>query len=702
MEKDSRWILREMVTQRPAVTGTDDAATLARPDADDEGFLRHWIDVVADSDTELARVLAARAVDARRRMDREDLVVWIDTAMHTFDRRGLGAAIAVLEGWERFASERFERRNGLPLDEVSGVLERFVAGLGGRRLELRSAAYPYTDTAAIYVPALLARLPEREENFRLYKAMVAHHWAQTVHGSWRPAVLATLRRFPDRQRALAVFAALERERLDARVARELPGLAREMQWLRAQCDGAAPQPASWAPFAAVLRRHGASAEDSLRLIAAAADTSLPAPACYHGRFLPDPVWDVLTARIDRERQRLAVVLGKLAEEQDRAQPGRSLRAGRAGGGRFQLGTRGGQAGRADLRFELRADGRRLEPPDELRGLLVSMIQDHGHLPPEYLAVSAPAVYDAGANERTGTAPDYHALFDDTGRYTYPEWDHVRGRFRTDYCSLRESDVEPGDPQFVTRTLARHAGLVRSIRRTFEAMVGEVRVVRRQAEGEDVDVDALVEAHVDAWRGVEPGDRVYTRLVRAERNVAVMFMVDMSGSTRGWVNDAEREALVLLCEALETLGDRYAIYGFSGRTHKRCEVYRVKRFDEPYAAAVQARVSGIRPKGYTRMGAAIRHLGHLLDGVPARTKLLVTLSDGKPEDYRSYRGRYGVEDTRHALLEQRRRGIHPYCITIDREGGDYLPHMYGPASYAVIDRVDRLPLRIADIYRRLTS
>jgi nitric oxide reductase NorD protein len=198
------------------------------------------------------------------------------------------------------------------------------------------------------------------------------------------------------------------------------------------------------------------------------------------------------------------------------------------------------------------------------------------------------------------------------------------------------------------------------------------------------------------------ERVLTKLHKLERNIAVMFMVDMSGSTKGWINDAEREALVMLCEALEVLGDRYAIYGFSGITRKRCELYRVKRFDEPYSDAVRARITGIKPQDYTRMGVTIRHLTKLLKQIEARTKLLITLSDGKPDDYDGYRGDYGIEDTRQALLEAKRDGIHPFCITIDTEARDYLPHMYGPVNYAVIDDVRKLPLKVSDIYRRLTT
>jgi nitric oxide reductase NorD protein len=203
--------------------------------------------------------------------------------------------------------------------------------------------------------------------------------------------------------------------------------------------------------------------------------------------------------------------------------------------------------------------------------------------------------------------------------------------------------------------------------------------------------------------MELTDRLHLRRHKTERDLAVMFMIDMSGSTKGWINEAEREALVMLCEALEILGDRYAIYGFSGMTRKRCEIYRVKRFDEPYSTEVKRRLAGIAPQDYTRMGAAIRHLSVRLRAIEARTRLLVTLSDGKPDDYSdNYRGEYGIEDTRQALIEAHRTGIKSFCITIDREARSYLPHMYGPVNWTLVDDVRRLPLKVADIYRRLTS
>ena len=234
------------------------------------------------------------------------------------------------------------------------------------------------------------------------------------------------------------------------------------------------------------------------------------------------------------------------------------------------------------------------------------------------------------------------------------------------------------------------------------MRAEDRLVRMQPDGDDLDYDALLDAYVDMANGAELSPLVYAKRRRAERDLAALFMVDMSGSTKGWINDAEREALVMLCEALETLGDRYAIYGFSGITRKKCQVFRVKTFDEPYGHAVQARIAGIEAQDYTRMGAAIRHLTQLLNGVEARTRLLITLSDGRPDDFSdNYRGDYGIEDTRQALLEAHRSGVKPFCITIDREARDYLPHMYGAASWTLVQDVAKLPVKVAEIYAKLT-
>jgi nitric oxide reductase NorD protein len=229
-----------------------------------------------------------------------------------------------------------------------------------------------------------------------------------------------------------------------------------------------------------------------------------------------------------------------------------------------------------------------------------------------------------------------------------------------------------------------------------------RFVRRQRDGDDIDLDALVESLADARAGLPSSDRLFIKLLRDQRDIAVIFLVDMSNSTAGWVGNAIKESLVLMTEALEVLGDRYGIYGFSGMRRTRCEIFHVKDIGEPYGEAVRQRIGAIGPSEYTRMGPAIRHASSLLGKTDARVRLLITLTDGKPEDYDDYKGEYAIEDTRHALLEAKMAGIHPFCITIDHQAHDYMDHLYGPVNYIFVNDVRKLPLRMPEIYRVLTT
>ena len=350
------------------------------------------------------------------------------------------------------------------------------------------------------------------------------------------------------------------------------------------------------------------------------------------------------------------------------------------------------------------DDQPVAPPDDVKGLVTSIIQDIGDIPEEYLVAAGPGEYDPSLLEEQMPDPDdvWSGTYHEEGAFLYNEWDYRRQHYRKSWCAVREKNVTPVFDDFYHNTVNKYTGLVKHLRKTFEAMRDENRLLKRQVQGDDIDIDALVEALADSSDGREMTDQLFTQMHRVERNIAVVFMVDMSGSTKGWINDAERESLILLCESLESLGDRYAIYGFSGMTRKRCEIYRIKEFDETYDEDVRARISGIQPQDYTRMGFAIRHLSKLLNDVEAKTRVLITLSDGKPDDYDHYKGDYAIEDTRRALIEARRSGIHSYCITIDKEARDYLPHMYGAAGYTVIDEVYQLPMKVSDIYRRITT
>jgi len=254
--------------------------------------------------------------------------------------------------------------------------------------------------------------------------------------------------------------------------------------------------------------------------------------------------------------------------------------------------------------------------------------------------------------------------------------------------------------------------VRQLRREFQMLrpAGLGRE-RRAREGDALDMDALVGDLVESRLG-RPGEgRVYLRRVRRERDVAVAFVVDLSASTRELVAEGgksvievEKESLVLMSEALEALGDRYGIFGFSGRGRQMVTFDVFKDFDERWGEPVKGRIGAMTYRMENRDGAAIRHATRRLAKLDARVRLLVLLSDGKPLDCGCdlYQAAYAQADTRMALREAREHHVHPFCITVDPHGEEYLREMYGDVRYAVIDSVDQLPARLPAIYRRLTT
>jgi len=345
-------------------------------------------------------------------------------------------------------------------------------------------------------------------------------------------------------------------------------------------------------------------------------------------------------------------------------------------------------------------------------MIQEICEDLGSLPASYLAVTSDM---SGHHFRSLCAAEEHetppgqmqgtALVlteHGEGVHALDEWDYRRQGYRKRWALLRETPAAPGALPCAEEILTRYGGMIRSIRRQFERIRMGETLFRRQKEGDEVDLDAAVEAFGDRMAGLSPSERLFVRLSRNRRDIAAAFLIDLSGSTSGWINDMERAALLILSEAMEVLQDRFAIYGFSGRTRRRCELFRIKGMDEPHGDLVKRRIANLKPLEYTRLGPPIRYLTRLLKDLEVRTRLLITLSDGKPDDYDGYKGEYGIEDTRQALIEARKSGVHPFCIAIDKAEHSYLAHMYGPVSYVFIDDLSKLPLRVPEVYRKLTT
>jgi hypothetical protein len=301
---------------------------------------------------------------------------------------------------------------------------------------------------------------------------------------------------------------------------------------------------------------------------------------------------------------------------------------------------------------------------------------------------------------------------DAAVFLYDEWDHLIGDYRPAWCRLREIDVAGDSGLFFDRALARHATLVPDIRRCFQKVRPEMyRPVRNLEDGEEFDLNAAVEARVEHRARRSPSPKLYTMRTRQERDVATLFLLDMSASTdetaegsSDRIIDIAKDALVIMASALEEIGDAYAIYGFSGQGRDNVEVYPIKAFGERLGAAARSRIGGIEPRGSTRMGTALRHVLGKMRGLTAPSRHLILLSDGFPQDLDYGTDRqshvYGIRDTATALREVQAAGVQPFCITVDLAGHDYLREMCDPQQYLIIDQVAALPRELPKIYQRL--
>ena len=677
----------------------DQAQRIAALNADDQDFVLGWVRRSAAVNVQVGHLIATHAPRMLTPATRRPVEAWVLQALDEFDRNGLKSALETLRHPERFVGPGREHAGAAVYTDFSGVMQHFVAGLPGRTLRLAQAAHgeaPYTDSETLYLPAVVSCFDDAEDNFQLAKVCVTLLWAQTRFGSLACDASTACERFEAPARAWQCFGALETLRLEACIARELPGVGRQIARLRRLTGTDRLEPA-WQGWRERLAVRGAQARDTLECLDAACATRPPPPPPFQCAWRPDAVAAVRAARVAREKALLRARISRMLD----SLPPRDLRE--RSPSRVTLDRVAG-APDALPRHELQVDGVPVPLPDDVAPLLTSIELDFGGIPPEHLEAAGPADCAPAAAPAPERDPDtvWSGVYHEDGAIFYPEWDYKRQSFRKNWCVVREIDLPPLHDGFREQVLRRYPGLSRQLRRSFEALRDSHRVERRQLDGDELDIDALVEAHCDLRSGRDVSERLYTQRHLAERDIAALFLVDMSGSTKGWINDVERETLLLLSEALQTLGDRFAIYGFSGMTRKRCELFRIKRFDEAYGTEVQGRISAVRARDYTRMGFAVRHATHLLGQVDARRRLLIVISDGKPDDYSDrYRGPYGIEDTRRALQQAVHAGVRPFCITVDREARDYLPQLYGAAHFIVVDDVARLPYRVAEVYRRLT-
>ena len=289
---------------------------------------------------------------------------------------------------------------------------------------------------------------------------------------------------------------------------------------------------------------------------------------------------------------------------------------------------------------------------------------------------------------------------------YPEWDYRKQVLLKDHCRIIPMLPKNSEPAPIPNSLKTSAN---QLRRMFSNFNTSPMVRRRQIQGQSLDIGACIEHQVQQLQGqassIAP---VWRQRDIQQRDLSCLVLADLSLSTDAWANnekqviDVIKDSLHLLGESLNASDDAFAMYGFSSRKRNHVRFNLIKNFKESWGDNIHGRIRALEPGYYTRMGAAIRQSVDIMKDNPSEKRLLLILTDGKPNDLDLYEGRYGVEDTRMAIIEAHREGIDTYCVTIDQSTADYVPYVFGQQRFFHLTRADQLPKLLPRLYLNLTG
>lgn len=294
-------------------------------------------------------------------------------------------------------------------------------------------------------------------------------------------------------------------------------------------------------------------------------------------------------------------------------------------------------------------------------------------------------------------------------YHYSEWDYQIQLERPAWATVLEKRPKAGDLQLIDDITAQHKRTIGRLKFLLDALQPQgVTRIRKLEDGDEVDVNAAIRAMIDIRMGQQPDPRIMMRSVRKVRDISVMVLLDLSESTNDKVAgqdysvlDLQRQATVLLADAIHKIGDPFAIHGFCSDGRHNVEYSRFKDFDQPYNEVPKSRLAGMSGQLSTRMGAAIRHAGHYLKLQKSAKKLLLVITDGEPADIDVRDPQYLRYDTKKAVEEMARSGVTTFCMSLDPRADQYVSRIFGAKNYMVVDHVERLPEKLPALYAGLT-
>jgi hypothetical protein len=724
---------------------------------------------IAETDAESALAAFKSSAGALSRVSIEQFEEWVEAGINERKDESTRARRSYFALETRASNQRLQKsRLGLPLESVQSVLRMYVEALTGKDIEVAPlAAMPEEsrigDGKTIYLPSVVTVFEDDEMDFRLYKVLAAHGAGQIEFGTFdrdtkalkaafteltqlysasadekdafslggyiedvqkgekalsEPETVreiekrkkklpknsdyrAVLNAFPEPRLARKIFGTMENARIDDRLRNSYRGLRKDLDLMRSHLRSHRPYifdlPMHQVPFELLFQITlcGGATDDAKQFygpVVSEIESVIESYLTSPGTTVADSL--MATSRVYNLFQNISPEQNQEAESDNTEEKSD-----------FAHDDKPAEEAALESKEKRERDQRTQDISDLFNAW--NSLDDEGE--PDDLQ---------GAEAWSQNEMPEQALEPDDIAFAYDEWDRDLNDYRVGWSRVIEKKVTHGDRNFVELTRSRYRGVISSIRHQFQLMKPEnLTRINREFDGEDYDLNALVDFVIDRRADGMQSENIYTKRLRKRRDVAVSILLDQSSSTARTITrnplqpythpgrriiEIEKEGLVLMSEALEAVGDVYSINGFTSEGRRNVKFYVVKDFDEKYSENIERRIGGITFQNNTRLGAAIRHASAKLLRQEARTKLLIILTDGRPYDHDYGDARYAREDVREALTESKTTGITPFCVTIDRESESELRDLYGDVGYTIIDDVLSLPERMPNIYRRLTS
>jgi nitric oxide reductase NorD protein len=317
--------------------------------------------------------------------------------------------------------------------------------------------------------------------------------------------------------------------------------------------------------------------------------------------------------------------------------------------------------------------------------------------------TAHSVYQADFIENTTISES--AETDSTGYYIkYDEWDYSKLAYKDNFCKVYPKTVLKTDVSYYKKTVSENRSTLSGLRKMLTTVNNKYQQQRRQTQGEEFDLDAIIDLFVDVNSGHTPSEKIYLSKRKKEKDLSILLLLDISLSSDGYaagnrVIDVEKQVSILFGEILDEFNIDFSIDCFYSKTRNHATYLTIKGFDEDWNKA-KFKVGAVEPSGYTRIGAALRHSGALLDKRETKNKWVILISDGKPNDYDKYEGKYGINDVKQALRELNQRQINSYALAIEAKAKYYLPQMFGQNHYQILTTPIELLESLVKLYDKI--